>query len=202
MQEKEARIEYWSIVVNRMRKLIYTVALLALTSCVYQNMYHFEEGDLDWMSPYNVGDTIRFETSKGVDMLCINEKVIDDTHNPFVKHEGELWGDYHAYGEYEGKFIHKYSDLYFYMRVYKCANGKLDFYICLGERYCFTIPDNDIKNRNKKSTSIKDTLIIDDTNSHYGQAGPLADDFEYIKWSKKEGLIGYRLRDGTVYPKP
>jgi len=200
MQEKEARIEYWSIVVNRMRKLIYTVALLALTSCVYQNMYHFEEGDLDWMSPYNVGDTIRFETSKGVDMLCINEKVIDDTHNPFVKHEGELWGDYHAYGEYEGKFIHKYSEHEFWMRINKRSNGGIQFWIQFGKMTCLDIKD--ARNMNKQCTSIKDTLIIDGINSNYGYYSPQINDFEYIKWSKKEGLIEYRLRDGTVYPKP
>jgi hypothetical protein len=34
---------------------------------------------------------------------------------------------------------------------------------------------------------------------HYG---PQVNDFEYIKWNKREGLIEYRLRDDTVYPKP
>ena len=38
-------------------------------------------------------------------------------------------------------------------------------------------------------------------NSKYGNEGPKNDDFEYYKWSKKDGLIEYKLRDGTMYPK-
>ena len=57
------------------------------------------------------------------------------------------------------------------------------------------------RNVNEPSAFIKDTIIVDETNSEYKKSGPVPDNCEYLKWSKKEGLIEYRLRDGTVYPR-
>ena len=61
--------------------------------------------------------------------------------------------------------------------------------------------EEDSRNLNEDGTSIKDTVVIDNKNSKFGNKGPCTDDFEYVKWSKNEGLIEYRLRDGTVYSK-
>jgi len=156
---------------------------------------------LDWMSPYNVGDTIRFETSKGVDMLYISEREIIDKKDPFIEHEGiDPFSDYHASAHYVGKFIHNFNSHYFSMSIYKGPNEQIAFWIVFAERYCFGI--SDARNMNEQGTSIKDTLIIDSANSEYNISGPVSDNCEHIKWSKKEGLIEYRLRDGTVYPKP
>jgi hypothetical protein len=183
-----------------MKKIILLLTICLTASCVYKNMYNFEDGDLDWMSPYNDGDTVMFETNNGLDMLIIDESTLENTNNPFVPNEGALWEDYHAFEEYEGRFIHNSTTREVWMRVFKCSNGGLDMHIQLGLRFCFGIED--ARNLNKQGSSIKDTVIIDDSNSEYGANGPLDDDFEYFKWSKKEGLIEYRLRDGTVYPKP
>lgn len=85
------------------------------------------------------------------------------------------------------------------MEIRKRSNGGLDFNILLNERYCFGIKDE--RNMNEQGESIKDTIIIDDANSHYNHHyGPILDNCEYLKWSKHEGLIEYRLRDGTMYP--
>ena len=51
-------------------------------------------------------------------------------------------------------------------------------------------------------TFLNDTIIVDETNSEYNKYGPVPDNCECLKWSKKEGLIEYRLRGGTVFPHP
>lgn len=183
-----------------MKKIVLSTIVLLLSSC-YSNMYHFEESDLDWISPYNAGDTVRFETNNGKDLLCISKKDINDSHYPFVRNEGEeMFGNYHASAEYVGYFIHKTTRHDVWAMFYKRSTGGIGAWFQLGWRYCFEVED--ARNLTESGNSIKDTVIIDDANSHYGGEGPVADDFEYFKWSKKEGLIEYKLRDGTVYPKP
>ncbi len=179
--------------------LLLYLTLILFSSCLYKNMYNFEEGDLDWMKPYAVGDTVRFETSTGTDYLCITKIEIYDSKSRFRQHEGE--GDsFHANAIYTGFFLHNGRIRDFYMEIRKRSNGGLDFNnILLNERYCFGIKDE--RNMNEQGESIKDTIIIDDANSHYNHHyGPILDNCEYLKWSKHEGLIEYRLRDGTMYP--
>ncbi|MBR6140009.1 MAG: hypothetical protein IKQ12_10680 [Prevotella sp.] len=174
-------------------------SILLLSSC-YRNMYHFEEGDLDWVCPYNVGDVIRFETNNGTDLLYISKKTINDTYSKIAPHEG-VWGaDFRASAEYVGCFVHRKNRHDLWARFYKRSDGGIGASFNLGWRFGFEVEDS--RNMNEEGTSIRDTVIIDDANSEYGGEGPVADDFEYFKWSKKEGLIEYRLRDGTVYPKP
>lgn len=181
-----------------MKKIFLFAVILLLSSCVYSHMYHFEEGDLEWMSPYKIGDMIIFETSKGTDTLFITEKDIYDKTSPFIENEGqEMFGDYYANAVCLGFFIHNNSKHHFYMEIVKRSDGGLDLHMTFNERYYW----EDEKNMNETGTSIKDTIIVDETNSEYKKSGPVPDNCEYLKWSKKEGLIEYRLRDGTVYPR-
>ena len=183
-----------------MKKIILFALVLLMSSCVYSHMYHFEEGDLEWMSPYEIGDMTIFETSKGKDTLYIIKKEIYDTKNPFVENEGQLWDDFYAFAQYEGKFIHNSTIHDIWMRIYKDSDGSIGAHFQMGSRFCFSlIIDNNKSSKN--SLSISDTIFINDDNSHYGEHGPFVNDFESFKWSKKEGLIEYRLRDGTVYPR-
>ena len=46
----------------------------------------------------------------------------------------------------------------------------------------------------------KDTIIIDDANSHVNHDLKHCYEFEYLLWHKYKGIIGYKLSDGTVYP--
>ena len=181
------------------RSIIIATTLLFLSAC-YRNMYHFEENDLEWVSPYNTGDVIRFETNNGTDLLYISKKTINDSYSQIAPHEG-VWGDdFHASAEYTGCFVHKNTKHSLWTRFYKWSTGGIGAWFHLGWRFCFEVED--ARNLTESGNSIKDTVIIDDSNSKYGGEGPVADDFEYFKWSKKEGLIEYRLRDGTIYPKP
>ena len=183
-----------------MKKIILFALVLLMSSCVYSHMYHFEEGDLEWINPYEVGDMITFETSKGIDTLYITEKNIYDKTSPFIENEGQdMFDDYYASADYWGYFIHNNSKHHFFMLITKHPDGGLGIRITLMELYSNLIEIK--RNVNEPSAFIKDTIIVDETNSEYKKSGPVPDNCEYLKWSKKEGLIEYRLRDGTVYPR-
>ena len=172
-----------------MKKLFLFAATMLMSSCVYSHMYHFEDGDLEWMDPYEAGDVIAFETSTGTDRLYITEKKIYDQASPFLDNEGQEWfGDYYANAVYVGYFIHNNSKHDFCMIISKRSDGGLEFYNHLMDLF-----SNEIK-------ITKDTIVVDTTNANYKRSGPQPDNCESFKWSKKEGLIEYRLRDGTIYP--
>ena len=185
--------------------LLFSMTLLFLSSC-HRNMYRFEESDTEWISKYDVEDTIRFETNNGTDLLYINEREIKESNYSLfgMAREDiaceEMYGDYNASAELKGFFIHNDNKSEVWIMIFKYSNGGIGAWFNLGWRFCFGVKDS--RNMNEEGTSIRDTVIIDDANSEYGGEGPVADDFEYFKWSKKEGLIEYRLRDGTMYPKP
>lgn len=184
-----------------MKKFSFLLLLLTTTACVYKNMYHFENNDLQWVNSYPLNDTIRLETSNGVDLLCMNKKEIYDNKSPFLENEGQdIFGDYNAIAYYEGFLIHKLTKHKIWISITKNSNNGIYASFYIGGRFCFDI-ESDYRNLNKQGSSIKDTVIIDDLNSKYGNEGPKNDDFEYYKWSKKDGLIEYKLRDGTMYPK-
>lgn len=180
-----------------MKKLLSVVfVLFALCSC-YTAVYNFNEDDLLWMTPYEQGDTIRLETDNGVDLLYIYDKTICDDHNPgIVQNEGQLGTTYNSIGEYQCVLIHKYMRQNTYFAVNKCSDGHLSFSLCMGTRFGFDITDE--KNCDGHRTEVHDTITIDDSNSTCDSS---VFEVEYAKWSKTEGLIEYRLRDGTVYVK-
>lgn len=183
-----------------MKKIFVIMSLLLICSCVYKNMYHFENGDLDWITSYNEGDTIRFQTNNGIDLLYIDKKIIYDKSSSFIENEGqEFLGDYHASAHYVGTFIHNQKSHYFSLSIQKKSDSSLDFQIVFVERYCYGISDE--RNMDNNGISLKDTIIIDNANSEYSISGPKSYNCEYLKWSKRDGLVEYRLRDGTVYPK-
>ena len=184
-----------------MKKIFAILLFLLVTSCVYKNVYHFEEDDLKWMNVYSVGDTVRLKTTKGCDFLCMTKKEVFDKKSPFVENEGqEMLGDYNAIAYYEGFFVHNSKTHRIWISITKNSNNGLYASFHIGGMYCFAI-EKDSRNMNEEGISIKDTVVIDNKNSKFGNKEPRADDFEYVKWSKNEGLIEYRLRDGTVYSK-
>ena len=65
--------------------LIAILGTFLLTSCIYTAMYHFSNSDLEWLSPYEQGDTILFRSeTNAMDTLVVNEKYIKDTYWPFI----------------------------------------------------------------------------------------------------------------------
>ena len=184
-----------------MKKIFAVLLLLIVTSCIYKNVYHLEEDDLKWINVYPVGDTVKLNTTKGCDLLCMTKKEVFDKKSHFIENEGqEMLGDYNAIAYYEGFLIHNSTTHTIWISITKNSHNGIYASFHIGGRYCFAI-EEDSRNMNEDGTSIKDTVVIDNKNSKFCNKGPCTDDFEYVKWSKNEGLIEYRLRDGTVYSK-
>ncbi|WP_155950070.1 hypothetical protein [Prevotella sp. P6B4] len=184
-----------------MKKLLSILLVFVVSSCIYKNVYHFEEDDLMWINVYSLGDTVRLETTNGCDLLCMTKRKVFDKKAPFIENEGqEVLGDYNAVAYYEGFFVHNSTRHRVWVSITKNSHKGLYASFHIGGRYCFSI-EKDSRNLNGDGTSIKDTIVIDNKNSTLGNREPCADDFEYIKWSKNEGLMEYRLLDGTIYPK-
>lgn len=184
-----------------MKKIFAVLLFLIVTSCIYKNVYHLEEDDLKWINVYPVGDTVKLKTTNGCDLLCMTSKEIFDKKGPFIENEGhEILGDYNAVAYYEGLFVHNSTTHRIWISITKNSHNGIYASFHMGGMYCFDI-EKDSRNLNEDGTSIKDTVVIDNKNSKFGNNKTSTDDFEYIKWSKIEGLIEYRLRDGTRYPK-
>lgn len=184
-----------------MKKIFGVLLFLIVTSCIYKNVYHLEEDDLKWINVYPVGDTVKLNTTKGCDLLCMTKKEVFDKKSHFIENEGqEMLGDYNAIAYYEGFLIHNSTTHRIWISFTKNSHNGIYASFHMGGMYCFDI-EKDSRNLNEDGTSIKDTVVIDNKNSKFGNKGPCTDDFEYVKWSKIEGLIEYRLRDGTRYPK-
>ena len=77
-----------------MKKIFGVLLFLIVTSCIYKNVYHLEEDDLKWINVYPVGDTVKLNTTKGCDLLCMTKKEVFDKKSHFIENEGqEMLGD-------------------------------------------------------------------------------------------------------------
>lgn len=156
----------------------------------------FDEDITQWMSPYFKGDTILLSTNNGVDSFCVNYMTDYDDMDYREHKTTYLYSD--AYGRYECVLIHNGTRMNVIVQVNKRKDGAVRMSVMLGNGYNYDISD---RRNPDKHNSIKDTVIIDDNNLEYGECGHNENDFEYIKIGKTEGIIEYRLRDGTVYTK-
>ena len=72
-----------------MKKTIFILLTLALfSSCLYEAMYFLTDEDLEWMAPYEKGDTILFQSSNGMDTMTIDEITLYNDDNPWRENEG------------------------------------------------------------------------------------------------------------------
>ena len=72
-----------------MKKTIFILLTLALfSSCLYEAMYFLTDEDLEWMAPYEKGDTILFQSSNGIDTMTIDEITLYNDDNPWRENEG------------------------------------------------------------------------------------------------------------------
>ena len=69
--------------------LILIPSVLLFTSCIYTAMYHFSNSDLEWLSPYEQGDTVLFSSSEGMDTMIVEEKKMHDYYLPFMASSGK-----------------------------------------------------------------------------------------------------------------
>lgn len=168
-------------------------------SCLYRKMCHFNEADRMWLNAYSIEDTVHFVSGKDTDWVVIIEKRIFDKTTPFISNEGQLGEDFHAYAYIVGNLYHKACQKKIKVDMTK-YNTETDAFwgFVAGNRYGLCIRDE----RNRSVDGVNnDTIIVDDENSRINREYISDCEFEYLIWSKHEGLIEYKLTDGNKYVK-
>lgn len=181
-----------------MKKILYTIfGTFLLTSCLYDAMYFLTDEDLEWMEPYEQGDTVLFQSSGGIDTMTIDKFMLYNDDNPWRENEGTsiFMGNSsfkytirHSKELIEGKFL-----------ILKEDSFKMSIALRLRRRH---LPLRDEKELQLCSQVIEgiqydDLIIVDDSNSELYTKAPF--NTEYFIWSKSKGLLQYKYLNGDVY---
>lgn len=183
-----------------MKKGIYILLTITLfTSCIYTAMYHFSDDDLVWMSPYEVGDTILFRSSKGMDTMTVERIKVRDEYLPFMANEAST--EMNALGSITNKVKHNGESLSNDLIIVKESADRLRvdfiFYFRSHSQYDDTKEGFPFHKVTISDVEYDDAIIIDDKNSKTYVKNTMA--CEYFIWSKSKGLLQYKYLDGEVY---
>ena len=172
---------------------------MLFTSCIYTAMYHFSDSDLEWLSPYEQGDTVLFSSSEGMDTMIVEEKKKHDYYLPFMANEAST--EMHALGCIRNEILHNGSFVDNKLIIVKeNANSlRVDY---LFDFRGYSQYDDALKGFSFRKVQIlgityDDAIIIDDKNSVLNVKGDIAS--EYFIWSKSQGLLKYKYLNGEVY---
>ncbi len=181
-----------------MKKIIYILLTLTLfTSCLYEAMYFLTDKDLEWMAPYEKGDTILFQSSNGMDTMTIDEITLYNDDNPWRENEGT--------SVFNGNSTVKYTILHSgevvdgVFSIYKKDSIKLCVHLDFNWRRFGIDDERELQfcSMNVAGAQYDDAIRIGDSNSVlYGKSPNNA---EYLYWSKSKGLLQYKYLNGEVY---
>jgi len=181
-----------------MKKTIFILlTLLLFTSCLYEAMYFLTDKDLEWMTPYEKGDTILFLSLNGIDTMTIDEITLYNDDNPWRENEGTSVFNGNSSVKYTIR--HSGEMIYGCFCVIKKDSIRLGVYLDLCKRR-FGIDDEQelhFCNMNIIGTQYDDVIKIDDSNSTLYSNTP--QNTEYVYWSKSKGLLEYKYLNGEVY---
>ena len=181
-----------------MKRWLYILLTITLfTSCMYEAMYFLTDKDLEWMAPYEQGDTVLFQSSNSIDTMTIDEITLYNDDNPWRENEGTstFMGNSsfkytirHSEEMIKGKFL-----------ILKEDSLKVSIALRLRRRH---LPLRDEKELQLCSQVIEgiqydDLIIVDDSNSELYTKAPF--NTEYFIWSKSKGLVEYKYLNGDVY---
>ena len=164
---------------------------------MYEAMYFLTDKDLEWMAPYEQGDTVLFQSSNSIDTMTIDEITLYNDDNPWRENEGTstFMGNSsfkytirHSEEMIKGKFL-----------ILKEDSLKMSIALRLRRRH---LPLRDEKELQLCSQVIEgiqydDLIIVDDSNSELYTKAPF--NTEYFIWSKSKGLLQYKYQNGDVY---
>jgi hypothetical protein len=162
-------------------------------------MYHFSDEDLEWMSPYEVGDTILFRSSEGVDTMTVERIKVRDEYLPFMANEAST--EMNALGSITNKVKHNGESLSNDLVIVKETADRLRvdfiFYFRSHSQYDDTKEGFPFHKVTISDVEYDDAIIIDDKNSKTNVKNTMA--CEYFIWSKSQGLLQYKYLNGEVY---
>lgn len=182
-----------------MKKYVFILipSVVLFTSCIYTAMYHFSNSDLEWLSPYELGDTVLFSSSEGMDTMIVEEKKMHDYYLPFMANEAST--EMHAAGRITYHIHHRGNLLENDIAILKNAHDVL--------RVCFSFEHRGVifntKNEPRlykvkvNGATYENAIKIDDSNSEIIFISP--NNCEYFIWSKSKGLLQYKYLNGEVY---
>ena len=184
-----------------MKKSVFILipSVVLFTSCIYTAMYHFSNSDLEWLSPYEQGDTVLFSSSEGMDTMIVEEKKMHDYYLPFMANEAST--EMHALGCISNEILHKGSFVDNTLVIVKENTNRLRVDYLFDFRG-YSQYDDALKGFSFREVHIlgkkyDDAIIIDNKNSVLNVKGDLA--CEYFIWSKSKGLLQYKYLNGDVY---
>ena len=168
-----------------------------LSSCVYWGMYHFDDADLVWLSPYEEGDTILFTSvTDEVDTLVVKEKYIKDTYWPFMENEARPVME--AYGYLDIDIWHHFRPFYCGISITKEDTNRLRVslpFSRIGKEY----RESEIKMNRVElgGWTYDDVIVCARGNDRF--VFPNSSNVQYYVWSKSKGLLQYKYLNGDVY---
>lgn len=184
-----------------MRRFLFILfsSVMLFASCIYTAMYHFSDEDLEWMSPYEVGDTILFRSSEGVDTMTVERIKVRDEYLPLMANEAST--EMNALGSITNKVKHNGESLSNDLIIVKETADRLRvdfiFYFRSHSQYDDTKEGFPFHKATISDMEYDDVIIIDDKNSKTNVKNTMA--CEYFIWSKSKGLLQYKYLDGEVY---
>lgn len=190
-------------VMNSMNKYIGTLAFFIVSTFLFssclmkrEHMYHFTKQDSLYFEIYDTLKYYTFKTNKGTDTLIVKEKYLDENYNEWYWDQVD-GSEFNAYFYYEGVLSHNGAEEDFHISYKKEAlNQDPTMDIIFAERYAMEIRDS----RNLDKTGLyKDTIIVDDSNSHQNSDEQHSFKIKSLKWHKYKGFVEYELSDGTTY---
>lgn len=171
--------------------LMTLLSILMGSCCLWKT--HFTEQELEWLEPYNEGDTIIFQSSNGDrDTSWIVQKVIYHANcNPIASHGTHK---YHT-----GRIFYQNSTKNYksggkgLLRISKYTDRTELSIFYLGFRFILA----DIKTRLSYSQLTNVELVSDGNIYFFSDKLPLAkpNDIQYLYWHKEYGIIKYITYD-------
>lgn len=172
----------------------------------YRVMYHFDDKDLKWMSPYEEGDTILFRSGEDIDTMIVELKKNNDTHCPIVENENFDYS-FSAIGELKANVYHNEVSQFLELRIVKYGSDNLHVVCEFAERKGLFVTKRryvepnyyvmlTFYRANVNDVLYEDLIILDDRNSEiYNSSNPDTYYVDYFYWSKSKGLVKYKYKD-------
>jgi hypothetical protein len=181
-----------------MRKiLLFFLEALLLSSCFYDAVYNFDKEDLAWMDPYEQGDTVLFKSEHHMDTMFVKEAYLYNSTSRFMRNEAS--SVFNANAGFEcilrhgnqlircryGFIKRKEDELSVYMHTHKrfYAQNQKDVHF---QKVCCNGKDYD------------DAIVVNSSNSEINDSEKSLNN-EYFIYSKSQGLLQYKYKDGEVY---
>lgn len=180
-----------------MKNKFFFLFVFVVSSCLYKEIHLFDSDDLTWLSPYEQGDTVLFKSEHHMDTMFVKEAYLYNSTSRFMRNEAS--SVFNANAGFEcilrhgnqlikcryGFIKRKEDDLSIYMHTHKrfYAENQKDIHF---QKVCCNGKDYD------------DAIVVNNSNSEINDSEKSLNN-EYFIYSKSQGLLQYKYKDGEVY---